>query len=74
MKKELTFNTAYERLKKLVNEMEDENIQLDKLDKKVSEANELIQFCETNLRNIEIAVDKAAKSPITKKKKKKEEE
>lgn len=74
MKKELTFNIAYDRLKKLVNEMEDENIQLDKLDKKVSEANELIQFCETNLRNIEMAVDKASKSPITKKKKKKEEE
>jgi exodeoxyribonuclease VII small subunit len=52
----LTFDTAFNQLKKLVNQIEDDEIQLDTLAEKVNEANELIQFCETKLRNIEAEV------------------
>ncbi len=52
----LTFDTAFNQLKKLVNQIEDDEIQLDTLAEKVNEANELIQFCETKLRNIEVEV------------------
>lgn len=53
MKQQLTFDTAFSELKKLVNQIEDDEIQLDTLAEKVNEANELIQFCESKLRTIE---------------------
>ena len=53
MNQQLTFDTAFSELKKLVNQIEDDEIQLDTLAEKVNEANELIQFCETKLRTIE---------------------
>lgn len=53
MNQALTFDTAFSELKKLVNQIEDDEIQLDTLAQKVDEANELIQFCETRLRTIE---------------------
>ena len=40
-------------LEKLVEQIEDENIQLDTLAGKVKAANELIKYCETRLRTIE---------------------
>lgn len=53
MNQQLTFDTAFSELKKLVNQIEDDEIQLDTLAEKVNEANELIQFCESKLRTIE---------------------
>ena len=53
MNQQLTFDTAFSELKKLVNQIEDDEIQLDTLAEKVNEANELIQFCESKLRIIE---------------------
>jgi exodeoxyribonuclease VII small subunit len=53
MNQALTFDTAFSELKKLVNQIEDDEIQLDTLAQKVNEANELIQFCEIKLRSIE---------------------
>ena len=53
MNQTLTFDTAFSELKKLVNQIEDDEIQLDTLAQKVNEANELIQFCEIKLRSIE---------------------
>lgn len=52
MKTELTFDKAFAELERLVEQIEDENIQLDELANKVKEANELIAFCETRLRVI----------------------
>ena len=53
MNQQLTFDTAFSELKKLVNQIEDDEIQLDTLAEKVNEANELILFCERKLRTIE---------------------
>ena len=53
MKKQLNYQTAYMQLQKLVNEIENEEIHLDKLAEKVKQANELIAYCQTQLRKIE---------------------
>lgn len=58
MKTKLTFDKAFSELEKLVEQIEDENIQLDELAEKVKEANELIKFCETKLRSIAADIDR----------------
>lgn len=67
----LTYNQAYTELSKLVDQIEDDKIQLDTLAEKVKQAKELIDYCETRLRSIDIDV-KAALSdkPTTRKKSK----
>lgn len=56
MKKELTYDKAYEKLEQLIEELEDGDVKLDKLTTKVKEANELIAVCENKLRKIESEV------------------
>jgi len=63
MAKELTYDAAFSKLEELVEQLEDGNIQLDKLTAKVKQANELIAVCETKLRSIEKEVEEVAKSP-----------
>ncbi len=58
MKTALTFDKAFSELEKLVDQIEDENIQLDTLAEKVKEANELIKYCETKLRTIGEDIEK----------------
>ena len=58
MKTKLTFDNAFSKLEKLVEQIEDENIQLDELAEKVKEANELIKYCETKLRTIVADIDR----------------
>ena len=58
MKTKLTFDKAFSELEKLVEQIEDENIQLDTLADKVKEANELIKYCETKLRIITEDIEK----------------
>ena len=58
METKLTFDNAFANLEKLVEQIEDENIQLDTLAEKVKEANELIQYCETRLRVISADVER----------------
>ncbi len=53
MKKELTYSEAFEKLEQLVEELEEGNIQVDKLTLKIKQANELIAVCETKLRVVE---------------------
>ncbi len=53
MQSELTYKKAWERLEKLVGELESDNIQLETLADKVKEANELIKFCEDKLKRVE---------------------
>lgn len=48
----LTFDKAFSELEKLVEEIENENIQLDNLADKVKKANGLIKYCEVRLRVI----------------------
>jgi exodeoxyribonuclease VII small subunit len=59
MKRELTYSEAYSELEKLVEQIESDDIQLDALAGKVKQANELIEFCERKLRNIEKEVGKS---------------
>ncbi|MEP7143359.1 MAG: exodeoxyribonuclease VII small subunit [Ferruginibacter sp.] len=58
MKTKLTFDKAFSDLEKLVEQIEDENIQLDELADKVKQANELIKYCETRLRIIAEDIEK----------------
>lgn len=53
MENNLTFEKAFNDLTQLVEQIEDDKIQVDKLTEKVKEASELIRFCETKLRTVE---------------------
>jgi exodeoxyribonuclease VII small subunit len=61
MKSNLTYKKAFSDLEKIVDQIEDDEIQLDTLADKVKEANDLIKFCETKLRTIDQEVKIAAK-------------
>jgi len=50
---QLTFDSAYAELEKIVRLIESENVPLDELAAKVKQAKELIRFCEEKLRGIE---------------------
>jgi exodeoxyribonuclease VII small subunit len=54
----LTFDTAYTELEKIIRLIESENIPLDELAEKVKEAKALIRFCEDKLRGIENELNK----------------
>jgi exodeoxyribonuclease VII small subunit len=71
MKKDLTFSKAFSELKKLVEQIEGNNVPLDSLADKVKKANEYIKFCETKLRTIENDIKNAVKTETTRTKKKK---
>jgi len=58
METKLTFDKAFSELEKLVEQIEDENIQLDTLAEKVKEAKELVRYCETKLRTISGDIEK----------------
>ncbi|MEO7311968.1 MAG: exodeoxyribonuclease VII small subunit [Chitinophagaceae bacterium] len=55
----LSYTDALAALESIVEQIEDDSIQLDSLAEKVKQANELIQYCEAKLRNIEISVKDA---------------
>jgi len=59
MKTIMSFDNAFAELEKLVEQIEDENIQLDTLAEKVKKATELIKYCETKLRSIAEEIEKA---------------
>ena len=69
MKKELNYSEAFSKLEELVEQLEDGNIQLDKLTEKVKQANELIAICESKLRDIDNDVKETSKSATVKIKK-----
>ncbi len=62
MKKELTFDKAFNDLTDLVEEIEDDEIKVDTLAIKVKQANELIKFCETKLRGIQTEINETNKT------------
>jgi exodeoxyribonuclease VII small subunit len=55
----MTYDSAYEALEEIVEQMESDKIQVDELAQNVRRAKELIAFCENKLRVIEVEVDKA---------------
>jgi exodeoxyribonuclease VII small subunit len=65
----LTYNEAYNELSKLVDQIEDDQIQLDTLAEKVKQAKELIDYCEARLRTIEKNVESALSDKKSKKNK-----
>lgn len=53
MKQNLTYSAAYEELENIALEMENESVTIDELAIRVKRAAELIEFCQTKLRNTE---------------------
>lgn len=54
----LTFEQAYERLEKIVQEMESGNLKLDELEAKFEEGMKMVSFCSRRLENIEVKVNR----------------
>lgn len=61
MEEKLTYEKAYEELKLIASEIEDETVSVDVLAAKVKRASELIAFCQTKLRSTEEEVSKIIK-------------
>ena len=55
----MSFDNAFAELEKLVEQIEDENIQLDTLAEKAKQATELIKYCEIKLRSITEEIENA---------------
>ncbi len=54
-----SYTEALSQLEEIVEQIEDDSILLDTLTEKVTQANELIKYCEGKLRTIEGDVKKA---------------
>ena len=65
MKKELTYNEAFDKLEDIREQLEEGKIPLDKLSLKVNQANEFIAICENKLRNIQAEIKEASKTTTT---------
>ena len=52
----LSYEAAYEELQKISEEIESESVTIDVLAQKVKRASELIQFCQSKLRDTEAEV------------------
>ncbi|MEX1187959.1 MAG: exodeoxyribonuclease VII small subunit [Bacteroidia bacterium] len=53
MSKNLTYELAYQELKKIAEEIDNESVSVDVLADKVKRASELIEFCQKKLRSTE---------------------
>lgn len=53
MENNLSYAEALSKLEEIVEQIEDDSIMLDTLTEKVTQANELIKYCEGKLRTIE---------------------
>lgn len=65
MKTNLTYREAFSKLEELVEQLEEGNIDLEKLSAKVKEANKLIAICETKLRKIDSEIKEALETAST---------
>lgn len=59
--KGLTYEIAYEELKTIADEIENESVPVDILAEKVKRASMLIEFCQQKLRSTEAEVNKIIK-------------
>lgn len=57
----MTYEQAFEELKNIAAEIEDETVSVDVLADKVKRASELITFCQNKLRSTESEVNKIIK-------------
>jgi len=60
-KKELSYKLAMEELESIVKQLEDEDVDVDKLAGMIQRASELIQFCKVRLIKSQEEVEKALK-------------
>jgi len=58
MEKTLTYESAYNELARIADEIENESVSVDVLAQKVKRASELITFCQTKLKSTEAEVNK----------------
>ena len=58
MAKSLTYKDAFEELNEIAQSLENDELEIDTLAKKIKRANELVQFCKEKLRGIEEDVNK----------------
>ena len=61
MGKNMTYEQAFEELRIIASEIEDETVSVDVLAEKVKRASELITFCQAKLRSTEVEVNKIIK-------------
>ncbi len=61
MEKNMTYEQAFDELKNIAAEIEDETVSVDVLAEKVKRASELITFCQNKLRSTESEVNKIIK-------------
>lgn len=61
MEKNMTYEQAFEELRTIAAEIEDETVSVDVLAEKVKRASDLIAFCQTKLRSTELEVNKIIK-------------
>lgn len=66
MNDKLTYEEAYTELKKIADDIANENISVDVLAANVKRASELITFCQTKLRSTEQEVNNIIKQMETK--------
>ena len=60
-KQELTYSKAYAELEQIVLQIENEEIEIDKLAEKVKRASELLTFCKGKLKKSEKEIDNIMK-------------
>jgi exodeoxyribonuclease VII small subunit len=48
-----TFDTAYTELQKIVEQLQSEDVSIDKLSTQIKKATDLVKFCKSKLRNVE---------------------
>ncbi len=61
MEKNMTYEQAFDELKSIAAEIENETVSVDVLADKVKRASELINFCQSKLRSTESEVNKIIK-------------
>jgi len=57
-KKDLTYSEAISEIEEILNKIENEDIDIDELSKKVKKVSELLLFCKTKLKETELEVEK----------------
>ena len=62
MATKLSYTEALSKLEEIVEQIEEDSILIDTLTEKVTQANELIKYCETKLRSIEADVNDIGKT------------
>lgn len=57
MAKKISFDKAHEELESILNQLQNEDISIDKLSDKLKRAKALVEVCKTKLRTIETEIE-----------------